>query len=170
MTLARPWHWLGAVALTALQSPLLAGPLAVESQPVDARAWMARVQQAAMTLNYQGTLVFNAAGVVSSSRVTHYCEGKHRYERIDGRWFFRRRLPLYWYATDLNKPPIGDKKMRWPGREPYDGGWGDFWPTWKAFWADPPDLDGDVAEPAPIDQFLTTMRRGAAETLSVKVR
>ena len=23
------------------------------------------------------------------------------------------------YATDLNKPPIGDMKMRWPGREPY---------------------------------------------------
>jgi sigma-E factor negative regulatory protein RseB len=80
----RPWHWLGAVALTALQGPLLAGPLAAgETQPVDARTWMSRVQQAAMTLNYQGTLVFNAAGVVSSSRVAHYCEGKHRYERID---------------------------------------------------------------------------------------
>jgi sigma-E factor negative regulatory protein RseB len=79
LALARPWHWLGAVALTALQGPLLAG----EGQPGDARAWMTRVQQAATTLNYQGTLVFNAAGVVSSSRVTHYCEGKHRYERID---------------------------------------------------------------------------------------
>ena len=77
---------------------------------------------------------------------------------------------LYWYATDLNKPPIGDKKMRWPGREPYDGGWGDFWPTWKSFWANPPDLDGDVATPAPVDQFLTTMRRDAPETLRVKVR
>jgi hypothetical protein len=43
------------------------------------------------------------------------------YERIDGRWYFRRRLPCYWYASDLNKPPVGDKKMRWPGREPYDG-------------------------------------------------
>jgi sigma-E factor negative regulatory protein RseB len=80
---ARPWQWLGAVALTTLQAPLLAGPLAAGAQPVDARAWMARVQQAATTLNYQGTLVFNAAGVVSSSRVAHYCEGKHRYERID---------------------------------------------------------------------------------------
>jgi sigma-E factor negative regulatory protein RseB len=83
MRFVRPWHWLGAVALTALQGPLLAGPPAGEAQPVDARAWMSRVQQAAMTLNYQGTLVFNAAGVVSSSRVAHYCEGKHRYERID---------------------------------------------------------------------------------------
>ena len=37
------------------------------------------------------------------------------YERIDGAWYFRRRLPCYWYATDINKPPIGDRKMRWPG-------------------------------------------------------
>ncbi len=26
-----------------------------------------------------------------------------RYERIHGRWYFRRRLPLYWYASDLNQ-------------------------------------------------------------------
>jgi hypothetical protein len=93
-----------------------------------------------------------------------------QYERIDGAWFFRRRLPLYWYATDLNKPPIGDRKMRWPGREPYEGGWGDFWPSWKEFWATPPDLDGDVPAPAPADAFLATMRRGAPEGLSVRVR
>jgi hypothetical protein len=92
------------------------------------------------------------------------------YERIDGSWYFRRRLPLYWYATDLNKPPIGDRKIRWPGREPYEGGWGDFWPSWKEFWADPPDLEGDVAAPARVDEFLATMRRGAPETLSVRVR
>jgi uncharacterized protein (TIGR02246 family) len=93
-----------------------------------------------------------------------------RYERIDGRWYFRRRLPLYWYATDLNEPPIGERKMRWPGREPYDGGWGDFWPTWREFWSGALDLESDVAEPAPVDAFLTTMRRGAPETLSVRVR
>ncbi|HSB21513.1 MAG TPA: MucB/RseB C-terminal domain-containing protein [Burkholderiaceae bacterium] len=44
---------------------------------------MARVQRAATTLNYKGTLVSTAGGVVSSSRVAHYCEGKERYERID---------------------------------------------------------------------------------------
>ncbi len=80
---ARPWQWLGAVALTMLQGPWSAIALAADAQPVDARAWMSRVQQAATTLNYQGTLVFNAAGVVSSSRVAHYCEGKQRFERID---------------------------------------------------------------------------------------
>jgi uncharacterized protein (TIGR02246 family) len=37
------------------------------------------------------------------------------YVRAEDRWYFARRLPLYWYATDINKPPIGEKKMRWPG-------------------------------------------------------
>lgn len=83
------------------------------------------------------------------------------YERRAGRWYFRRRLPCYWYATDLNKPPVGDKKMRWPGREPYDGAWHDLWPSWKEFWAYPPDGLADVAEPAPLDKFLERMRRGS---------
>jgi sigma-E factor negative regulatory protein RseB len=79
----RRWHWLGAIVLATLHGSLLAGPQSGDAPPADARAWLARVQQAATTLNYQGTLVFNAAGVVSSSRVVHYCEGKQRYERID---------------------------------------------------------------------------------------
>ena len=29
------------------------------------------------------------------------------YERIDGRWLFRRRLPCYWYATDLEQAAGG---------------------------------------------------------------
>jgi SnoaL-like domain len=86
------------------------------------------------------------------------------YERIDGRWYFRRRLPCYWYATDLNAPPIGDNKMRWPGREDYEGAYHDLWPSWKEFWNNPPDSDSpEVAVPAPLEQFLTTMRRDAAE-------
>jgi len=86
------------------------------------------------------------------------------YERIDGRWYFRRRLPCYWYATDLNKPPVGDNKMRWPDREPYEGAYHDLWPSWTDFWANPPGEDEpEVAEPAPLDEFLNTMRRGAAE-------
>src|SRR5690625_2877907 len=60
------------------------------------------------------------------------------YERIDGRWYFRRRMPCYWYATDLNKPPLGDMKMRWPGREPYSGAWHEIFPSWREFWAHPP--------------------------------
>jgi hypothetical protein len=86
------------------------------------------------------------------------------YERMDGRWYFRRRLPCYWYATDINKPPVGDNKMRWPDRDTYAGAYHDLWPSWEEFWMKPPDSDEpEVAAPAPLDQFLNTMRRGAAE-------
>ena len=86
------------------------------------------------------------------------------YERIDGRWLFRRRLPCYWYATDLNKPPIGDNKMRWPDRETYEGAYHELWPSWSEFWQNPPgDDEPEVAAPAPLEEFLNTMRRGAPE-------
>jgi hypothetical protein len=85
------------------------------------------------------------------------------YERIDGRWYFRRRLPCYWYATDLNKPPIGEQKMRWPGREPYDGSFHALWPSWAEFWKTLPADLPQVAAPAPYDKFLETMRRGAPD-------
>jgi hypothetical protein len=91
------------------------------------------------------------------------------YERIEGRWFFRRRLPLYWYAVDLNQPPIGDNKMRWPGREPYSGGYHDYFPSWKAFWERGGDTGEPVPAPAPVGEFLQRMRGGAAAP-SVRVR
>jgi sigma-E factor negative regulatory protein RseB len=77
--------WLCAASVAAAwpvqaQTAASATPGGAQS---DLRSWMARVQRAAAVLNYQGTLVSNAAGVVSSSRVAHYCEGKQRYERID---------------------------------------------------------------------------------------
>ena len=92
------------------------------------------------------------------------------YERIDGRWYFRRRLPCYWYATDINKPPLGDNKMRWPDREPYAGAYHDLWPSWQDFWSNPPRQDEpEVAEPAALNEFLKSMRRGAPEP-RIKVR
>ena len=92
-----------------------------------------------------------------------------KYQRIGGRWYFRRRLPLYWYATDINKPPIGNRKMRWPGREPYEGGFHDLFPSWKEFWEKGPRTDAPVAEPAPLEKFIETMRRGQKPP-SVRVR
>ncbi|WP_371395278.1 nuclear transport factor 2 family protein [Fretibacter rubidus] len=85
------------------------------------------------------------------------------YERIDGVWYFRRRLPCYWYATDLNAPPVGGNKMRWPDREAYDGAYHELFPSWKAFWEQKPNRDilPEVAKAAPIGQFLKTMRRNA---------
>lgn len=91
------------------------------------------------------------------------------YERIDGRWYFRRRLPLYWYATDLNKPPLGERKMRWPQVEPYTGGYHELFPSWREFWERGGPPEGEVAAPAPFDEFIERMRRGAAAPV-VKVR
>lgn len=92
-----------------------------------------------------------------------------RYERIADRWLFRRRLPLYWYATDLNAPPIGENKMRWPDRAPYAGGYAEFFPSWERFWSDDYVRDSDVPAPAPFDGFLE--RIGPAdERHSVRVR
>lgn len=51
--------------------------------PVDARAWLVRVHEAASRRNYQGTQVVTAGGTISSSRVAHYCDGTQQYERVD---------------------------------------------------------------------------------------
>lgn len=112
----------------------------------------------------------NAVGVLYSKN-EHECGGEwvimqmlywDDYQRVDGRWLFRRRLPCYWYATDINKPPVGDMKMRWPGREPYEGAFHELFPSWREFWADRPEKDKlpEVAAPAPLQKFLETMRRG----------
>jgi hypothetical protein len=81
------------------------------------------------------------------------------YQRINGRWYFRRRFPCYWYATDLNKPPTGKDKMRWPDRDSYEGAWHEIFPSWQRFWDNPPDSDEpEVAAPAPLGDFLNNMR------------
>ncbi|MFK8020257.1 MAG: nuclear transport factor 2 family protein [Pseudomonadales bacterium] len=86
------------------------------------------------------------------------------YERIDGSWYFRRRLPCYWYATDLNKPPVGANKMRWPDRDSYEGAYHELFPSWTEFWASTAnDNDAEVAEPAPLEHFLRTMRAGSPD-------
>ena len=94
-----------------------------------------------------------------------------RYERVGGRWYFRSRQPLYWYATDLNKPPIGSRKMRWPGREPYNGDYHNLFPSWVGFWSreDQGDTLPAVAEPAPPERFIETMRRGT-KVENIRVR
>lgn len=91
------------------------------------------------------------------------------YVRIDGRWYFARRLPLYWYATDLNKPPIGDMKMRWPGTDWVEGNFHKLFPSFAEYWARDGDHGGPVAEPAPLEGFINAMRRGQAAP-KVKVR
>ena len=68
----------------SLALALLNLPVAALAQGVgDASAWLARIQQAAVDSSYQGTLTFSAGGVVTSSRLEHYCDGRQRYERLE---------------------------------------------------------------------------------------
>jgi sigma-E factor negative regulatory protein RseB len=55
---------------------------------VEPAQWLGRIQSAANLRSYQGTLMFSAGGVVSSTRVAHWCDGRQQYERqelLDGR-------------------------------------------------------------------------------------
>jgi sigma-E factor negative regulatory protein RseB len=69
--------------IAALLVPAAVAQGGTDVPAADARVWLERIHQAASQRNYRGTLVFSAAGNVSSSRIAHYCEGPHQYERIE---------------------------------------------------------------------------------------
>jgi sigma-E factor negative regulatory protein RseB len=71
---------LGLAAL-CLAPPARAGGEVVPGP--QARQWVVRMAQAATQRNYQGTLVVGMGAEMSSSRVLHYCEGAHSFERVD---------------------------------------------------------------------------------------
>jgi sigma-E factor negative regulatory protein RseB len=72
--------WAGAALVLAANSAVLAGGKVVNGD--QARQWLQRMHEAATQRNYQGTLVVTADGAMSSSRLTHYCEGKQSLERV----------------------------------------------------------------------------------------
>lgn len=89
--------------------------------PADGKVWLARVQHAAANTSYQGTLVFSAGGVVSSSRVTHICDGRQRYERIevlDGRarvqYRHNEQTLTVWPASKLARMEQRDPLAEFP--------------------------------------------------------
>jgi sigma-E factor negative regulatory protein RseB len=49
----------------------------------EARQWLTRVQQAARTGNYEGTLVSSSGGQLRSARVWHYWVGEQTFERLE---------------------------------------------------------------------------------------
>lgn len=85
-----------------------------------------------------------------------------RYERHDGRWYFQRRTPLYWYQCDITNPPLGERKLRYEGHAWQEGGFHDAFATWKEFWDKVETHGSDPVKPAaPLYRFLATIRRGA---------
>ncbi|MGY4830566.1 MucB/RseB C-terminal domain-containing protein [Sphaerotilaceae bacterium SBD11-9] len=63
------------------QSALTSGDPLVEAR--ETRAWLTRIQEAANRRNFAGTVVVSAGGLVASTRIAHYCEGRDQFERID---------------------------------------------------------------------------------------
>ncbi len=160
------------------------------SRELTGRAHLKRWLDDTLRLQFTGTSHHTGNHIIEFDGINHahgvvYSKNEHEtgdewvimqmlywdnYERIDHQWLFRRRLPCYWYATDLNKPPVGEQKMRWPDREAYSGAFHDLFPSWQDFWQDPPGQDEpEVAAPAPLGQFLNTLRRGAADP-KIRVR
>jgi sigma-E factor negative regulatory protein RseB len=73
-------RWAGAALLLASSAAWTGGGKIVDGD--QARQWLQRMHEAATQRNYQGTLVVSANGAMSSSRLTHYCEGKQSFERV----------------------------------------------------------------------------------------
>lgn len=82
---AAPAAALAALLAAALPAPLRAGPpVTTEAgEPADARSWLARIHAAAQQRNYQGTMVFSAGGMLSSSKVAHFAQGGETFERLE---------------------------------------------------------------------------------------
>jgi hypothetical protein len=85
-----------------------------------------------------------------------------QYERRGDRWYFARRTPLYWVHTDPNVPPLGDAKLRRPGSATARrGAYHDAFPSFAEFCAGRGIGDEPVADPAALDRFIETIRRGS---------
>jgi sigma-E factor negative regulatory protein RseB len=128
------WRGLGRIGLgAALGLALLGGQAGVAAQPsapsapvvpmalADAGSWLVRIQHAAANSSYQGTLLFSAGGVVSSSRVTHICDGHQRYERVevlDGRarlqYRHNEQMLTLWPASKLARVEQRDPVAEFP--------------------------------------------------------
>ncbi len=67
--------------LAHAQAALNSGDALVEKR--ETKAWLNRIQEAASKRSYQGTVVVSSGSTVASSRITHYCEGRDQFERID---------------------------------------------------------------------------------------
>jgi sigma-E factor negative regulatory protein RseB len=75
--------WVAAlpVHFAHAQAALSSGDTQVEKR--DTKAWLQRIHAAAGKRTYQGTVIVSSGGSVASSRISHYCDGRDQFERID---------------------------------------------------------------------------------------
>ena len=75
----------GVLVGMAAAGAVPAGALwAAASAPSSTGQWLDRIRGAAANRSYQGTTTYTAGGTVSSSRIAHYCDGRERFERVEG--------------------------------------------------------------------------------------
>lgn len=72
-----------AIGCAALSFAAPAALAQAGTAPLDAKAWLSRIHDAASLRNYQGTMVLSAGGTMSSSRIAHFCDGSQRFERSE---------------------------------------------------------------------------------------
>jgi sigma-E factor negative regulatory protein RseB len=91
-------RWLGAalVAGSAFAPVLVQSQEARREAPRSEAQWIQAARTAALRTNYSGTIIYQAGGEMTSSRVTHVFDGSKSYERIqtlDGkpREYLRKR-------------------------------------------------------------------------------
>jgi sigma-E factor negative regulatory protein RseB len=91
-------RWFGAlmVAGSAVFAPQLQAQEARRDAPRSEAQWIQAARDAAQRINYAGTIVYQAGGEMTSSRITHVFDGSKSHERIqtlDGkpREYLRKR-------------------------------------------------------------------------------
>lgn len=77
--------WLGGlcVATGAWAQANSAASAAGPATAAQARAWLARIQEAPAKKSFRGTFVVTAGGAVSSARILHFQDGPNQYEHIE---------------------------------------------------------------------------------------
>ena len=57
-----------------------------------------------------------------------------RYERRDGRWYFRWRRTAQWYVKQDSEAPMAQPRINWPHQQPADAGLPDMIDTYRRYY------------------------------------
>lgn len=83
-----------------------------------------------------------------------------RYARRGDEWLLRGRVQTRLYATSHDDPPVGAKKVRWPGAEPAESGFYDALPSWGEFWDEEGEGGGEAWDGEGASRLVSRLRRG----------